>query len=155
MDFVGSFADFVANRLLCKHRVAPTDGVDQRPKIPGAFLRSLRRTIRMSESHRAPAPDSTVEHAKHGGESCAFGSFKQGLVERILCFEHFVGVGRFVCGLESGECLFKARNLVIIGVFDKKASGQSFQNGADGVKIAGFFYGESANNRTLVGDDRD
>jgi hypothetical protein len=44
---------------------------------------------------------------------------------------------------------------VIIGVFDKKASGQSFQNGADGVKIAGFFYGESANNRTLIGDDRD
>src|ERR1700687_4712782 len=98
MDFIGSFAYFVANGLLCERSVACTDGVYQCPKILSTFLRTLRRTVWMREPHGTPAPDSAVEHAKHGGESCAFGTVEQGLVESVFRFEHSAGVGRLVGG---------------------------------------------------------
>jgi len=73
----------------------------------------------------------------------------------FFCFEHGLGVAGVVRFFDDGKRAIEARDLCVAGLFGEEARGESFENGANGVDVAGFFDGERADNRALVGNDGD
>jgi len=153
MDLVGGFAYFVAKNLFRGCGVTRANRLNQRAKIFQALAVPLRRTVRVREAEAAPAPDAAVEDGKHGSERFAFCAFEEHFVEIVFRFEHGVCIAGVVGFFDDGESAFEARDLSLVSLFREQARGESFENGANGVDVAGFFDGECADDGALVRDD--
>jgi hypothetical protein len=107
----------------------------------------------VGEAQPAPAPDAAVKNGEHRSERFALGAFEEHFVEIVFRFEHGFSLAGVVGFFDDGEGAFEARDLGLVGLLGKEAGGESFKNGANGLDITGFFDGEGADNRALVGDD--
>ena len=109
----------------------------------------------MGEAQPAPAPDAAVKNGEHRSERFALGAFEEHFVEIVFRFEHGFSVAGVVGFFDDGEGAFEAGDLRIAGLFCEEARSEPFENSANGVDVAGFLDGKRADNRALVGDDRD
>ena len=155
MDLVGGFADFIAKSVFGLSCVARANRLDKGAKIFQALTVPLRRTVGVRQTQAAPAPDTAVENGEHGGERFAFCALEKHFVEIVFCFEHGLRVARVVGFFDDGKRAFEAGDLWIACLFREEAGCEAFENGADGVNVAGFFDGEGADYWAFVGDDGD
>ena len=153
MNLVGSFADFIAKNAFGQRGVSSPDCLNKRAKIFQALAIPFWRTVGVREAEAAPAPDAAVEDGKHGSERFAFCAFEEHFVEIVFRFEHGVCIAGVVGFFDDGESAFEARDLSLVSLFREQARGESFENGANGVDVAGFFDGERADNWSFIGDN--
>ena len=153
MNLVGGLANFIAKNIFSQCGVARPDRVYERAKILQALTIPLGRTIGVGEAEASPTPDAAVKNGEHRSECFAFGAFEEDLVEIIFGFEHGLGVAGVVGCFDDGEGAFEARDLRLIGLFSEEARGEPFEDGANGVDVAGFFDGECADNWAFIGDN--
>ena len=94
-----------------------------------------------------------MKDGQHGGERFAFRACEEHFVEIVLGFEDGLGVAGVVGFFDDGEGALQVRDLHWAGLFREEAGCQTFQNGADGVDVAGFFDGEGADDWSFIGDN--
>lgn len=155
MDFLGGFADFLAKNIFGQGGVFRADRQNKRAKIFQALAIALLGTVWVGEAESTPAPDAAMKDGQHGGKSFTLGAFEENFVEIVFGFEHFLGIPGVVGFFDDGEGSVETRDLSFTGLFGKEARGESFEHGADGVDVAGFFDAERADNWSFIRDDGD
>ena len=155
MDLRPSFLHILADHLLSEVRVLAADGFQHGPKIVHAFLLSMQRAHGMRKPNGAPAADLPMEQADHRGKRLAARAGKKNIIKTIFGFENLLGIVRIIRFRGLDQSLFELLNFVRLRLFGEQARGESFENSANRVQVAGFFESERADDGALVGNDND